>query len=132
MWNAAKASRLFIHGSLCDYRYWKAQILLLSRQFRCIAPSLSHYWPAVDAFVRSEFGWEAHVAEMAEFMEAMDIASAHLVGHSRGGCVAFHLAREYPRLVKTLTLADPGGSFAIDGTRCLAACHEYFARAWQL
>jgi pimeloyl-ACP methyl ester carboxylesterase len=104
---------LFIHGSLCDYRYWSAQIAPLSKHFRCIAPSLSHYWPAVDAFVRGEFGWEAHVAEMAEFIEAMDIAPVHLVGHSRGGCVAFHLAREYPRLVKSLTLADPGGPLQI-------------------
>jgi pimeloyl-ACP methyl ester carboxylesterase len=100
---------LFIHGSLCDYRYWNAQVLPLAKNFRCIAPSLSHYWPAVDAFVQGEFGWETHVSEMAEFIEAMDIAPVHLVGHSRGGCVAFHLAREYPRLVKTLTLADPGG-----------------------
>jgi len=29
--------------------------------------------------------------------------------------VAFHVAREYPRLVKTLTLADPGGPLQIDG-----------------
>jgi pimeloyl-ACP methyl ester carboxylesterase len=100
---------LFIHGSLCDYRYWNAQVLPLAKHFRCIAPSLSHYWPAVDAFVQGEFGWETHVSEMAEFIEAMDLAPVHLVGHSRGGCVAFHLARDYPRLVKTLTLADPGG-----------------------
>ncbi len=104
---------LFVHGSLCDYRYWSAQILPLARQFRCIAPSLSHYWPAVDAFVQGEFSWEAHVAEMAEFTEALDIAPVHLVGHSRGGCVAFHLAREHPRLVKTLTLADPGGPLQV-------------------
>jgi pimeloyl-ACP methyl ester carboxylesterase len=100
---------LFVHGSLCDYRYWDAQLAPLAKQFRCIAPSLSHYWPAVDAFVQGEFGVEAHVAEMAAFIEAMDLAPVHLVGHSRGGCIAFHLAREYPRLVKTLTLADPGG-----------------------
>ncbi|MDR5774767.1 MULTISPECIES: alpha/beta hydrolase [unclassified Caballeronia] len=104
---------LFLHGSLCDYRYWSAQILPLARQFRCIAPSLSHYWPAVDAFVQGEFSWEAHVAEMAEFIEALDIAPVHLIGHSRGGCVAFHLAKEYPRLVKTLTLADPGGPLQV-------------------
>ncbi|SAK49722.1 alpha/beta hydrolase [Caballeronia temeraria] len=100
---------VLVHGSLCDYRYWSAQILPLAKHFRVIVPSLSHYWPAVDAFVQGEFGWEAHVAEMAEFIESLDLAPVHLVGHSRGGCVAFHLAREYPRHVKTLTLADPGG-----------------------
>ena len=105
---------VFVHGSLCDFRYWDAQIEPLSAQFRCIAPSLSHYWPAVDATIQSDFGWHSHVAELAEFIEALDIAPVHLVGHSRGGCIAFHLAREYPRLVKTLTLADPGGPLQKD------------------
>ncbi|MBB5496806.1 alpha/beta fold hydrolase [Paraburkholderia sp. MM5384-R2] len=100
---------VFVHGSLCDYRYWDAQMASLSGRFRCFAPSLSHYWPEIDAFGHSDFSWEAHVEEIAGFITALDLAPVHLVGHSRGGCVAFHLAREFPRLVKTLTLADPGG-----------------------
>ncbi|MEM5383705.1 alpha/beta hydrolase [Paraburkholderia phymatum] len=108
---------VFVHGSLCDYRYWDAQIAPLSARFRCIAPSLSHYWPAADACIQNDFSWHAHVAELAEFIDALDLAPVHVVGHSRGGCIAFHLAREYPRLVKTLTLADPGGPLQKDGVR---------------
>jgi pimeloyl-ACP methyl ester carboxylesterase len=106
---------VFVHGSLCDYRYWSAQTASLSKQFRCISVSLSHYWPVGEACIQSEFGWETHVAELAEFIEAIDVAPVNLVGHSRGGCVAFQLARRHPRLVRTLTLADPGGPLQIDG-----------------
>lgn len=107
---------LFVHGSLCDYRYWDGQTEALARHFRCISVSLSHYWPTDDASVQTPFSWKAHVAELAEFIAAMHLGPVHLVGHSRGGCVAFHLARDYPHLVKTLTLADPGGPLEIDGS----------------
>jgi pimeloyl-ACP methyl ester carboxylesterase len=110
------APLLFVHGSLCDYRYWNGQMAVLSRRFRCVSVSLSHYWPADDLALQGAFNWWTHVAELAEFITAMDLGPVHLVGHSRGGCVAFHLARDYPHLVQSLTLADPGGPLHVDGT----------------
>jgi pimeloyl-ACP methyl ester carboxylesterase len=107
---------VFVHGSLCDYRYWDSQTAALSKHFLCVSISLGHYWPVDDTSILGTFSWSTHVAELAEFITAMDLGPVHLVGHSRGGCVAFHLAREYPYLVKTLTLADPGGPLHVDGT----------------
>jgi pimeloyl-ACP methyl ester carboxylesterase len=107
---------LFVHGSLCDYRYWNGQAAALSKHFLCVSVSLSHYWPVDDGAKQGDFSWKAHVAQVAEFIAAMNLGPVHLVGHSRGGCVAFHLAREYPQLVKSLTLADPGGPLQVDGT----------------
>lgn len=100
---------LFVHGSLCDYRYWNSQTDALSQHFSCFSVSLSHYWPVDEAGALGAFSWQLHVAELAEFIRAMNLGPVHLVGHSRGACVAFNLARAYPELVKTLTLADPAG-----------------------
>jgi pimeloyl-ACP methyl ester carboxylesterase len=106
---------LFVHGSLCDYRYWNGQTAVLSKDFLCVSVSLSHYWPVDDLSFQGSFSWQSHVDELAGFIAAMNLGPVHLVGHSRGGCVAFHLARQYPQLVKTLALADPGGPLQIDG-----------------
>jgi pimeloyl-ACP methyl ester carboxylesterase len=106
---------LFVHGSLCDYRYWDGQAEALANQFHCVSVSLSHYWPADDAAAERPFSLETHVAELAEFIRTMELGPVHLVGHSRGACVAFQLAHAYPELVKTLTLADPGGPLQVDG-----------------
>lgn len=106
---------LFVHGSLCDYRYWEAQTGPLSAQFLCLSVSLSHYWPAAGVAPQHAFSWQEHVEELAAFVAAMDLGPVHVVGHSRGGCVAFQLARAHPQLVQTLTLADPGGPLQSDG-----------------
>jgi pimeloyl-ACP methyl ester carboxylesterase len=106
---------VFVHGSLCDYRYWNGQVAALSKSRMCIPVSLSHYWPGDDAGAHGAFSWKAHVAELAEFIAAMGTGPVHLVGHSRGACVAFQLAHARPDLVKSLVLADPGGPLEADG-----------------
>ena len=107
---------VFVHGSLCDYRYWSGQAAVLAKNYRCVSVSLGHYWPGDGVQPLGAFSWKTHVEELAAFIAAMDAGPVHLVGHSRGGCVAFHLARDYPALVKTLTLADPGGPLDVDGS----------------
>jgi pimeloyl-ACP methyl ester carboxylesterase len=106
---------LFVHGSLCDYRYWQAQLAGMAAQYRCVAVSLTHYWPHTDTPADAPFSWSAHADELGEFIEHLGAGPAHVVGHSRGGCVAFHFARRCPQLLCTLTLADPGGPLQIAG-----------------
>ena len=113
--SGAGEALLLVHGSLCDYRYWDRQTEVLSSQFQCVSVSLSHYWPLAEAGTNSTFSLRTHVEELAEFIVALSLGPVHLVGHSRGACVAFQLAHAYPALVKTLTLADPGGPLEIDG-----------------
>jgi pimeloyl-ACP methyl ester carboxylesterase len=100
---------VFVHGSLCDYRYWLPQVDGLSNRYRCCAVSLTHYWPTARLPRTLPFSWSQHADELAEFIDKLGYGPAHVVGHSRGGCVAFHFALRYAPRLRTLTLADPGG-----------------------
>ena len=123
---------LFVHGSLCDYRYWNSQTDALSQHFSCFSVSLSHYWPVDQDGAPGAFSWQLHVAELAEFIRAMNLGAVHLVGHSRGACVAFNLARAYPELVKTLTLADPAGPLEIGAAPLPPSAEAVRARVAEL
>jgi pimeloyl-ACP methyl ester carboxylesterase len=106
---------LFVHGSLCDYRYWQPQVDGLSDRYRCVAISLTHYWPNVETPARFPFSWSRHADELAEFIDRFGAGPAHVIGHSRGGSVSFHFARRHRQHLRTLTLADPGGPLQIAG-----------------
>jgi pimeloyl-ACP methyl ester carboxylesterase len=101
---------LFVHGSLCDYRYWQPQLDALSSGWRCVAVSLTHYWPLAGLPRTVPFSWSRHVDELAELVAKLGGGPAHVVAHSRGGAIGFHLALRHAAHVRTLTLADPGGT----------------------
>ncbi|WP_408195267.1 alpha/beta fold hydrolase [Paraburkholderia sediminicola] len=97
-------------GSLCDFRYWEPQIDAIAKLHLCITLSMTHYWSNPLPGQAHRFSWDCHVDELAELIAVEASGGAHIVGHSRGGHVAFQLAVRYPSLVRTLTLADPAGT----------------------
>jgi len=48
-----------------------------------------------------------HVADAAALLEHLEVASAHVSGHSSGGSIAMELAFERPDLVHSLSLLEP-------------------------
>lgn len=53
-----------------------------------------------------EFTADAYVTDAAEFLRALDLAPAAVLGHSMGGLVGYLLARRHPELVRALVVAD--------------------------
>lgn len=99
---------VLIHGSLCDLRYWKPQLLPLARSFRVLSVSLRRYWPERWDGEGDDFSVAQHVEDVARFIDGVCGQAAHVVGHSRGGRVAFELARAHAGHVRALVLTDPG------------------------
>jgi pimeloyl-ACP methyl ester carboxylesterase len=109
---------LLVHGSLCDYRYWRPQLEALAAARRLIVPSLRHCWPEQWDGSGGGFNPQQHAADLAALIEALGAGPVDLLGHSRGGAVAWLLARQRPELLRSLILAEPG--MALRGEEQLA------------
>src|SRR4051812_29135784 len=48
-----------------------------------------------------------HAQHLAALLRLLEIAKAHVVGHSSGALIALHLAAEEPDMVQSLTLIEP-------------------------
>jgi pimeloyl-ACP methyl ester carboxylesterase len=97
-----------VHGSLCDFRVWSPVLGLLSRRHRVITPSLRRFFPEHWDGVGDDFTVAQHIADLIAFLEALG-GQVNLLGHSRGGHIAFRVAQQRPDLLLRVVLAEPGG-----------------------
>ncbi|HCN72944.1 MAG TPA: alpha/beta hydrolase [Pusillimonas sp.] len=100
---------LLIHGSLCDYRYWRWQLPAFASAAGTLAPSLRGYWPGIGSHPSTEFSVQQHARDMLALIETLaPDHPIHVLGHSRGALVAMELAELAPQRIRSLILADPG------------------------
>lgn len=129
-------SLVCVHGSLNDYRAWWPIMGPLTRRRRVIAPSLRHYFPEHWDGQGGSFTIAQHVGDMIAFIEALGVGPVDLMGHSRGGHIAFRIAEARPDLLRRLVLAEPGGELdaslaASSPTGGASAPRTYVAEAAQ-
>jgi pimeloyl-ACP methyl ester carboxylesterase len=98
-----------VHGSLCDFRIWSAVLGPLKQHHRVIAVSLRHFFPERWDGASDTYSIGQHVADVIAFIEELDTEPVDLMGHSRGGHIAFRVAQQRPDLLRRLVLAEPGG-----------------------
>lgn len=111
-----------VHGAVADYRFYEPQLERLSRRRRVIVPSLAGYHPSQAEL--ADLGADVHVEELGALLASLD-EPGHVIGHSRGGRIALHVAARFPHLVRSLVLMDPGGVTSADflPTEAPAAVH---------
>jgi pimeloyl-ACP methyl ester carboxylesterase len=98
-----------VHGTLGDFRVWSPVLGPLSRRHRVISLSLRHFFPEHWDGAGADYTIAQHVADIIAFIEASDAGPVDLMGHSRGGHLAFRVAQQRPDLLRRLVLAEPGG-----------------------
>lgn len=97
------AAVVLLHGFLCDSRCWRRQLAGLSDRFRVLAwdaPGAGLSSDPPEAFTTTDY---AHC--LADFLDAVGVASAHVVGLSWGGILAQEFYRVVPQRVRSLVLA---------------------------
>ena len=98
-----------VHGTLGDFRTWSAVLGPLSRKHRVISLSLRRFFPEHWDGVGDDYLMAQHVGDVIGFIEKLDPGKVDLMGHSRGGHIAFRVAEQRPELLRKLILAEPGG-----------------------
>jgi pimeloyl-ACP methyl ester carboxylesterase len=101
---------ILIHGAgfLSGADGWLGVMGPLSERFRCLAIDALN-WGAGDVF-NQEFSFAYLVDHVREFMDALGIEKANIVGHSMGGWIATLFAYESPERVNKAVLVAAGGT----------------------
>lgn len=99
---------ILIHGLSGSVRWWQRNIPELSRYFRIYALDLLRYEPEAR---RLDFAFEKAADHLREWMDAVDLPSAHIIGHSMGGAIAAQLAADTPGRVNKLVLVNAAALF---------------------
>jgi pimeloyl-ACP methyl ester carboxylesterase len=102
---------LLLHGGFCPAETFDGLTPLLAEAYRVYLPERRGHGRTPD--VDGPITFENMAQDTVAFMEALDIASAHLVGWSDGAVVALHVAVMRPELVRKLVLI--GTAVNLDG-----------------
>lgn len=95
---------VLLHGVMVDRGYWQPHLAALAERFDVIACDLPGHGAAPPLAASTSAA--AIARDVVATLDALDLPSAAILGHSFGGMVAQELARLAPERVDALILAD--------------------------
>jgi len=95
---------VFIHGLGSSTRDWEHQVAEFSKRYDVITFDLRGH--GLSDKPPGPYSLPVFAADTAALVRALGVESAHIVGLSLGGAVAFQLAVDFPSMVKTLTIVN--------------------------
>lgn len=97
---------ILIHGGHNDWREWQINLPFLARWFCVYALDLPGFGLS-DSPGPLSLPWTASF--LNSFMRILEIAGAHIIGHSLGGMIAIKFALDFSEMVKRVVLVDSAG-----------------------
>lgn len=117
---------VLIHGHSVDLRMWAAQWLALrAAGLRVIRYDVRGHGRS--SAPEGGYTWPVYAADLRALLDALGVATAHLVGFSMGGGIALQFALDHPQRVRSLVLIDaavPGFAYSTDFADTVAALVE--------
>ncbi len=98
---------LLVHGMMSARTTWADQWDRLAADHRVLAPDLFGHGESDKPL--GDYSLGAHAASLRDLLDALDVPSATVVGHSLGGGIAMQLAYLFPERVDRLVLVSSGG-----------------------
>jgi pimeloyl-ACP methyl ester carboxylesterase len=112
-----KPALVLIHGAGGSRLDWPAQLRRITAA-RLIAVDLAGHGRSA-APVRATIG--AHAADLVALLDALELPSAVLAGHSMGGAIALQTALDAPERIAGLVLMSTGARLRVSGALLQAA-----------
>ena len=100
-------SLVLLHGLMDSHRTWRKVAPLLARQYRVLMPDLAGHGYSGRPDAPYTLTWHAQM--IADWMAAINIPRAHIVGHSYGGGIAQWMLLEHRERIERLALVSAGG-----------------------
>ena len=103
-WGNGATPLVFVHGWSCDSSYWRDQVKDLALDYRVVTIDLAGHGRSEAG--REHYTMQAFGQDVAAVLEAWDLKSATLIGHSMGGAVITEAALAAPDRVLGLIGID--------------------------
>ena len=108
---------LLVHGNASDSSIWQYITDDLSKHFRLIIPDLRGYGQTEETPLPATEGVKIWVDDLLELMDALNISTFSVCGHSLGGVVCMGMVALVPTRLKRVILLSPGSPFGYGGTK---------------
>jgi 4,5:9,10-diseco-3-hydroxy-5,9,17-trioxoandrosta-1(10),2-diene-4-oate hydrolase len=95
-----------LHGAGAGAVTWYPSIGALAEYFHVIAPDIVGYGESDKP--NATYDRPYFAAWLRDFLSALEISKAHIVGLSQGGAIALQFALDHPEMVERLVLVDSG------------------------